>query len=89
MVELVYILTNLLFYDAPLLHYYVNLRSFILLEFFLEIYIIFFSISLSTSVFSVSFVTVPELFCGKIHETFVLFSAMLLPIKSVVASADF
>ena len=38
---------------------------------------------------SFSFVTVPELFCGDIFETFVILSAVLFPIKSPVASAVF
>ena len=32
---------------------------------------------------------VSELFCGKVFETLVILSAILLPIKSVVASAVF
>ena len=38
---------------------------------------------------SCSFVTVSELFCSKIFETFVILSAILLQIKSPVASAVF
>ena len=36
---------------------------------------------------SCSFVTVSELFCCEFFETFVILSAILLPIKSPVASA--
>ena len=42
---------------------------------FLEICIISLGISLSCSIFSASFVTVSELFCGKLLETFVILSA--------------
>ena len=41
MVDLVYCLTNLLFFDIPLLYYYINLRSLIILSFFWR-YISFF-----------------------------------------------
>ena len=43
---------------------------------------------LSLSITS-SFVTIPELFCGNVFETFVIHSAILFPIKSPVASAVF
>ena len=39
--------------------------------------------------FSVSLLTVSELFCGDSFETFVILLAVLLPIKSPVASAVF
>ena len=35
------------------------------------------------------FVTLPELFCGEALKTFVILSAISLPIKSAVASAVF
>ena len=64
MVDLVYYLTNSLFFDVPLLYYYINLR---LLTYFclpsgdtylpLGIYL------------SCSFVIVSELFCGELLET--------------------
>ena len=48
-----------------------------------------FFLSLSCSVLSVSFLTVPELFCGEDFETFAVQLVILLPIKSPVASAVF
>ena len=39
--------------------------------------------------FSSSFVPVSELFCGEVFETFVILSAILLPIKPTVAPAIF
>ena len=42
-----------------------------------------------SSIFSSSFVTTSEIFCGKDFKTFVILSAILLPIKSPVASAVF
>ena len=47
---------------------------------------IYFSLGISLSC---SFVTVSELFCGKLLETFEILSAILLSIKSPVASAVF
>ena len=41
-------------------------------------------ISLSDPIFSASFVTVFELFCGEVLETLAILSAILLPIKSPV-----
>ena len=79
MAHLVYCLTSLLFFDIPLLYYYINLRSSII--FFLssgDIYL-----PLCTSL-SFSFVIVSELF-----ETFVILLAILLPIKSSVSSTAF
>ena len=46
-------------------------------------------ISLSNFKFSVSLSTASEFFCGELLETFVILSAILLPIKSQVASAVF
>ena len=54
--------------------------------FFLRIYIF---ISLAISIFSNSFIATSELFCGEFFETFVILSAVLLPIKSSVAYAIF
>ena len=45
------------------------------------------AISPSSQIFSSSFVTVFELFCGKNFETLVILSAVLLPVRSPVASA--
>ena len=73
MVNLVHCLTNLLFFDIPLLCNYINLRSSII--FCLSSADIYLSLGISLS-------------CPfKIFETFVILSAILLPIKSPVASA--
>ena len=89
MVDSVYCLENFYFL---IFHYYITVlildhqQSAVL---FLEIYIyIFLGISLLSSIFFVSFVTVSELFCGEVLEIFVILSAILLPIKSPLASAD-
>ena len=88
MVDLLYFLTNLLFFDIPLLYcYYINLRSFIIFYLFLETYI--FLLVFIYPVFSVSFSTVSKLFFGDVFEIFVTLRAILLPIKSPVASAVF
>ena len=49
----------------------------------------FFGISLSNPIFSVSFVTVSKLFCGEVIDTFVILLVILFPIKRPVASAIF
>ena len=68
MVDLVYYLTSLLFFVIPLLYYYINLRSSIISPLFPgDIYL-----SLSYSISSASFVTVPKLLCDKFLETFVI-----------------
>ena len=46
-------------------------------------------ISISNSVFFVSLSAVSELLCDEVLETFVILSAILLPIKSPVAPAVF
>ena len=84
MVDLVYCLTNLLFFDVPLLYYYINLRSSII--FCLSSGDIYLSLGISLSC---SFVTVSELFCCKVFEIFVIRSGILLPIKLPVVSAEF
>ena len=87
MIDLAYYLTNLLFFGVALLYYYINLRSSIISSIFLEIFLSL-GIFLANPIYSVSFFTRPELFCG-IFETFVILTAILLPIKSPVASAEF
>ena len=67
-----------------LLYYYTNLRPSII--FCLSYGDICLSLGISLSC---SFVTVSELFCGKGFETFVISSAILLPIKLPVASIAF
>ena len=84
MVDLMYCLVHLLLFDILLLYYYINLRSSII--FCLssgEIYL-FSGISLSCS-----FVTVFQLFCDKVFETFIILPSILLPIKLPVASVAF
>ena len=71
-------LTNLLFFDVPLLYYYINLNSSIICCLFSGDIYLSFGISLLGSVFS--------LFCD---EAFVILSAILLLIKSPVAYAVF
>ena len=84
MAHLVYYLTNLWFFDIPLLCLYINLRSSIF--FCLSSGDVYLSIGISLSC---SFVIVSELFCSELLETFVILSTILLPIKSPVASAVF
>ena len=84
MVDLVYCPRNLLLFEIPLLYCYINLRSSIM--FCLSSGDIYLSLGISLSY---SFVTVFELFCGDIFETFGNLSPVLLPIKSLVASAVF
>ena len=47
------------------------------------------SISLSSPIFSASFVTAFELFCCEVLENFMILSSLLLPLKSPVASTFF
>ena len=72
-------LANLLFFDIPLLYYYTNLNSSIICCIFSgDIYL---SFGISSSLFASS-----KSFC---EDVFVMFSTMLLPIKSRVAYAVF
>ena len=69
MVDLMYCLTNLLFFDISLLYYYSNHNSSIICCLFSgDIYLSF--------GFSNSF-----LFCENVFDTLVILSAILLPIK--------
>ena len=88
--DLVYYLKHLLFFDILLFYYYINLRSSIMICLFSG------DIYLSSGIFlSGSFVTVSDLFCFEVFETFVVLSlydlatalAILLPIQSPVPSA--
>ena len=88
MVDLMYCLKNLLFFDIPLLCYYICLRSLIICCFFLEV-CIFLLVFLSNFVFSVSPSTVSELDCYEPFAAFVILSPVLLPIKSPLAYAVF
>ena len=77
-------LTNLSFFGIPLLCYYINLRSSIIFCFYSG------DINLSLGIYlSCPFVTVSELFYGKVFETLVTLLALLLPVKSPAASAIF
>ena len=79
----------LLFFGIPLLYYYIILKSSI--NFCLSSGDIYLSlvISLSCLIFPFSFIIIFELFYGDIFETFIILSAIFLPIKSPVASAVF
>ena len=84
MVDLVYYLTNWLFFDIPLLSYYINLRSSII--FCIPRWDIYLSLGISLSC---SVIIISGLFCGEILQVFVILLAILLPIKSPVISAVF
>ena len=107
MVDLIYYLLSLLFFDIPLLYYIKLYYNIIILYYIILYYIIiilyyisnnllsFFSgyIYLSFGI-SISFFASSKLFCERnsfedFFETFVILSAILLPIKSPVASAVF
>ena len=92
MADLEYYLKNLQFFDISLLYYYINLRSSITGclstgDIYINIY--FFGNSLSNYVFFVSLAMVFDLFCDELLKAFATLSAILLPIKSTVASAAF
>ena len=83
MLDLVYCLINLLYFDIPLLYSHTHLSSPI-------IFCLSGDICLSLGFYlSLYFVTVSELFCGEIFEIYVILSAILLPIESPVISADY
>ena len=82
MVDLMYCLAYLLLFDIPLLYYYINLKSSII--FCVSSGDIYLSSVISLSC---SFVTVSQLFCDKVFETFVILPSILLPIKLPVAFA--
>ena len=82
MFDLVYYLINLLFFNIPLLYYYINFRLSVIFCLSSEDIYLSFDISLSNLVFSVSLSTVSELFCGESFDTFLILSTILLPIKS-------
>ena len=84
MVQLANFSSNFVF-DSLILDNYVNLRSSI----FSGDTHFYFGISLTSLIFSVSFVTVHELFCGKFLENSIILSPILFPIKSSVTSAVF
>ena len=84
MVDLVYYLANLLFFDTPLFYYCINLRSSIIFCLYSG------DICLTLDVYlSHSFVIVSEIVCGELLEMFVILLENLLPAKSLVAYAIF
>ena len=89
MVDFVHYLKSLLFFDISLLYYYITLRSSIIFCLFSGDIYLSLGISLSRPIFYASFVTISELFCGEVLETFVILSAILLPIEYPVASVVF
>ena len=70
-----------------LLYCYINIRSSIVFCLSSGNTYLFLGISLSNPVFFLSLLNVSEIFCGELLETFVIESAILLPVKSPVASA--
>ena len=83
MVDLVYYLINLLFFDIPLLYCYINLRSLIIFWLYSR------DKYVSSGISSLcSFVTVSKLFCDELFKKFLVL-AILLPIKSPVVPAVF
>ena len=78
-------LTNSLFFDIPLLCYYTSLNSSIICYVFLgDMYL-----SFGASDSSVASLLCDRDFAEDFFETLVILSAILLPIKSPVASAVF
>ena len=77
MVDLMYCVTNLLFFDIPLLYYYIILKSSMI--FCLSSGDIYLSLGISLSYL---FLIVSELFCAKLFATFIILLTILLPIKS-------
>ena len=75
MVDLVYCLTSLLFFDIPL-YYYINVRSSIIFYLFCGDIYVCLGISVLLS-------TISELFCAQFLESFVILWEMLLPSKSL------
>ena len=82
MIDSVYCLTSLFFFDIPFLYFYINFRSSIIFCLFSGDIYLSFGISVSHS-------TLSDVFYGEFIETSVILSAILLPIKPSVASAVF
>ena len=89
MSDLVYYLTSSLFFDVSLLYYYINFRSSVIFCLFSGDIYLSLGISLSSPIFSASFITASELLCGEVLKTFVILSAILLPVKLSVAFVGF
>ena len=80
MVDLVYCLSSLLFFNFSLLYYYIDLNSSILFCFCSRDIYLFLGISVPLS-------TASEIFCGYFFETFVILLVILLSINSPITSA--
>ena len=90
MLDLLYHLISLLFFDITLFYYYSNLSLLIVCFFFFLRYMhISVGISLSSPIFPSSFVTISELLYSEVFGTFEIISAVLLLIKSPVYSVAF
>ena len=87
--DLVCFPTDLLFLDIQLLYYYINVRSSVIFPLYSGDIYLFPGNLLSNPMFWILLLTVLELFIGEVLETFVILSAILLPIKSPVTSAFF
>ena len=84
MFDLVFYITNLLFFNIPLLYYYIDFRSIIFFCLFSG------DIYLSLGIYlSRLFVTLSILLFYKVFETFVVLPAILLPMKPPVVSDMF
>ena len=84
MIDLVYCLKHLLYFDISLMYYYINIRSSMI--FCLSSRDIYLSFGMFLSC---SFLTICKLFCSKVLAFFVILSVILLPIKWPAASAFF
>ena len=89
MADLVYCLTSLLFFDIPLLHYCISFRSSIIFYLFSRDIYFSLGISLSSSMFSLSLSTTSDILGWSIFKTFLILSAIVLSIKSPIASVYF
>ena len=84
MLDLVYCLTSLLFFDVPLFCSFINLKSW------KTLCLSYGDIYLSSGIcLSCPLITASESFCGEPLETFVTLLATLLPIKLPFASDFF
>ena len=78
-----------IFFDITLLYYFLNFRSPIICCLFSGDIHFSFGIFLSRPIFAFSFAVGSRLFFHEVIRTFIILSAILLPIKSPVASAVF
>ena len=89
MIDLVYYVTSLLFFDIPILYYCIVLRSLIIICLSFGYINLSLGIYLSSLLITFSFVTVSALLRGKVLETLVISTANILPVKSRVFSTVF